>query len=233
MSLTIQPRHITRNRPGTALTPLGLVIHTTANPGVGDERHFEYWNAADRGSSAHLVVDWDSATELIPWRPGEAEMAWHAGPEANRRFLGLEICETDDPAQFERTWSNAVDVAVQVLQAHFWGPERLLPHAAVTWWFGGTDHADPLPWLARWGRTWGDLVHAVDLALRGLPAVSGLSEVITPTEDWQERAVAELTSIILPDGQPLLHELRPPRRAVEWWEMATLLRRLYDATRTH
>lgn len=155
------------NRPGTPLQPIGLVIHTTANPGASAENHYKYWSSGYRASSAHIVVDWELALTLVPWQPGRAEVAWHAGAQANTRFLGMEICESNDPAQAQRAIDNAAEVAAQVLRAWGWGTERLIAHAQVAWWLGGTDHQDPLPYLARWNRTWADFVAAVDRALRG------------------------------------------------------------------
>nr|PZN41347.1 MAG: hypothetical protein DIU70_06660 [Bacillota bacterium] len=168
------------NRPGTPLSPIGLVIHTTANPGADAEVHYRYWSSGYRASSAHIVVDWGRALTLIPWQPGRAEVAWHAGPQANKRFLGLEICESNDPVQAQRAMENAAEVAAQVLRAWGWGTERLIAHAQVAWWLGGTDHQDPLPYLARWNRTWADFVAAVDRALRGLPAVAPAPQPAKP-----------------------------------------------------
>ena len=41
------------NRPGTKLKPKGVVVHETGNPGGTAQNHFDYWNAKNRGSSAH------------------------------------------------------------------------------------------------------------------------------------------------------------------------------------
>lgn len=192
MAVPIVERFISANRPGARLVPQGLVVHSTANPGVDAEAHWRYWNSGDRGTSVHLVVDWRQAIALIPWEPGRAEVAWHAGREANQRFLSLEICEATHPDQAQAGWQNAVAVAAQVLQAYGWGEERLLGHAHVTWWIGGTDHVDPLPYFARWGWSWGHFAAAVAAALgRRLPDTAPVQRTPVPIVDAAGQVLAE------------------------------------------
>jgi N-acetylmuramoyl-L-alanine amidase CwlA len=89
-----------------------IVMHYTANPGASDEGHKIYFNSLkdqnpndntpDRYASAHIFVDKDSATEIIPL----GEVAYHAS-QANTYSIGIEMCQEKDgsfhPDMLKRT----------------------------------------------------------------------------------------------------------------------------------
>lgn len=77
------------NRPGKPLKAEGLIIHSTDTPGASAENEAHCYSTGNRDASAHYFVDWDSIVRTIP----ESEVAWHAGPKANGRFLSIEMCE--------------------------------------------------------------------------------------------------------------------------------------------
>lgn len=71
------------SRPGYKLLGvLGIVIHWTANPGASDENHGAFFDGADGGggryAGAHMFVDKDSATLIIP----VDEIAYQANEKA-------------------------------------------------------------------------------------------------------------------------------------------------------
>jgi N-acetylmuramoyl-L-alanine amidase len=107
------------SRPGYKLLDvLGIIIHWTANPGASDENHESFFDGEDGGGSryagAHMFVDKDSATLIIP----EDEIAYQANEskcriaklkgsikradgstyygDANVTTLSLELCVEKD-----------------------------------------------------------------------------------------------------------------------------------------
>lgn len=115
-----------KRRPGTAMTPLYLTIHSTGNPKSKSkgERSWLTNKTNDRQASFHVVVDETQAVECIPL----TEVAWHAGDgngDGNRKSIGLEICESGDR---EKTLRNAIDLAAKILRDHGWSAAALRRH---------------------------------------------------------------------------------------------------------
>lgn len=179
--MEIKDRLLSHNRPGDRFIPRGLVIHSTANPGASARENANYFDQVlppEKRGSAHLVVDWQEALTLIPWRSRIAEHAWHAGDSANQRFLGMEICETIDPVLFDRVWANAIDAAAQVLTAYRWATDALLTHNQISRAFKETNHTDPIGFFKQHGRSWAQFVLAVGQRLGEAPVRGPLAVVL-------------------------------------------------------
>ena len=114
-------------RPGYAMTPLYLTIHSTGNPNsyATGERKWLTNSTNTRTASFHVVVDEKQAVECIPL----SEVAWHAGDggkgTGNRKSIGLEICESGDR---EKTLENAISLAAKILRDHGLGASTLRRH---------------------------------------------------------------------------------------------------------
>lgn len=153
MAYDILINYITQNRSYKALTAKGTVVHETATPGASDENEQKYFNSAYRGASAHAFVDCDSITQTIPW----TEQSWHAGPMANRNYIGIELCHYDDEVRFNEVWKRAVwifaYVHVNVLKITSITKENLMSHAEVSAKWKETNHTDPVAYFAKFGKT--------------------------------------------------------------------------------
>jgi len=152
------------NRPGFKITPLGFVIHSTANPGATAQNHFDYWCSKKVSGSAHKIADWKTIYNLIP----ENEGAWHAGKTANSRFISLEMCEPslDDPnryEQFDEVWNRTVWAVADACVRYKWNTDdNVFSHRGISQMWHETDHIDPIPFLIQYGRTWEQLLSAID-----------------------------------------------------------------------
>lgn len=120
---------IKNNRPGTRITPTSVTIHNTGNPNSTAQNNRDYFsNHPDAKVSSHWVVDDKEAIQCIP----ENEMSWHAGPEANRQSISIEVCEFTDPNRHEKAYRNAVKLVSEILRRHGWGVDRLTTHKRWT-----------------------------------------------------------------------------------------------------
>jgi N-acetylmuramoyl-L-alanine amidase len=99
------------NRPGTVIRPLYITIHNTDNTDAGAdaERHSKFvretgyyvWRGRKHWVSWHCTVDDQVAIQHLPF----TEMAFHAGDQANRTSIAIEICMQqgiDQPAANQR-----------------------------------------------------------------------------------------------------------------------------------
>lgn len=125
-------RHIPKTtphdrRPGTAMAPEYLTIHSTGNPTstATGERNWLTNSTNNRTASYHIVVDDKDAIECLPFD----EMAWHAGDGANgpgnTKSVGLEICESGNR---KKTLENAIILSAKVLSDKGWDETRLRKH---------------------------------------------------------------------------------------------------------
>ncbi|MGE5631694.1 MAG: N-acetylmuramoyl-L-alanine amidase family protein [Caulobacteraceae bacterium] len=167
MGYEIKQQFITENRSGIALIPQGVVLHETADSGATDENEQKYFNGAYRGASAHAFADWDSVTQLIPWN----ERAWHAGPTANKKFIGVELCRPaeHDPVKFAEVWNRGVWLAawlfVNILKIQKVTIDNLLSHDDCRQRFKDTSHTDPTAYLKEYGKTMTDFRSEVQAAI--------------------------------------------------------------------
>jgi N-acetylmuramoyl-L-alanine amidase len=112
--MTITDRLLTpgaaHGRPGTAIKPVGVVIHYVGNPGSSAEANRNYFEAGAAGgrASAHYIVGLKG--EILRCIP-ETELANHAGKSYgaqwdamaktnNHRYIGVETCHPDATGKF-------------------------------------------------------------------------------------------------------------------------------------
>lgn len=138
-----------------------IVLHWTANNGAGDENHKTYFGttlpvnnkiAIKNGkkptyASAHIFVDKDSATCIIPLN----EMSYHANdvqkynkdgsvyrgvpelkPNANELSIGVEMCVEKDGTIHPDTITRTVNVMVELCQQFKLKASDIVRHFDVT-----------------------------------------------------------------------------------------------------
>ncbi|NLI13928.1 peptidoglycan recognition protein family protein [Pelotomaculum propionicicum] len=182
------------NRPGTELVPQGLTVHETATPGATSNNESAYFHNAYREASAHFFVDYSAIVQIIP----EDEVAWHAGPTANRRFLSVELCHFTDPEKFQEVWKRGVWLASMLCRKYQWEPSnmnQLNSHAWVSEQWGETDHTDPVGYFQMHGRTWEDFVNDVAKNMQGV--IEPMAKLIEK-EPWKiEQGIAAIKNLSL------------------------------------
>lgn len=161
MDYKVEQKFISMNRSNVNFNAVGTVVHETSDPGATDENEYNYFNTGNRGASAHAFVDKDSITQTIPWK----EKAWHAGPTANSKFIGIELCHFDDAASFAEVWKRAVWLFAYVHSYIIMKPlitkDNLMSHAEVSQRWHETDHRDPISYFGEFGKSVDDFRNEV------------------------------------------------------------------------
>lgn len=161
MAYPISEQLISYNRSHKVLAPQGFVIHSTDTPGATAQNEHDYFNGGDRQASAHYLADWLQIIRMIP----ENEQAWHAGPTANGLYLSVEMCEPagTNAAQFTEVWNRTVWLVADACVRYGWstGP-NVFSHRGISAMYHETDHTDPITFLAQYGKTWEQLLAAID-----------------------------------------------------------------------
>ena len=143
------------------LAPFLLAVHSTANPGATARNHRDLWS---RGYdyAVHLTSDWTEAIQCVEYD----RLCWQVG-NGNSTCIGIEICEATNAADFQRGFEIAAQVCAQVLIQRGWNTSVMHPHLWFSQNYGGSDHVDPFPYFARFGRTWDDFVRLTQQYING------------------------------------------------------------------
>ncbi|MDP4146597.1 MAG: N-acetylmuramoyl-L-alanine amidase [Bacillota bacterium] len=173
----VQQEYINKNRSHQALSPVGLVIHDTDNEGATAQNNRDYFNRVYVAASAHYFVDWNTDIQTIP----ENEVAWHAGPSANHRYLSLEMCMPygHDISKFNAMYQNTVELAADICKRHNWNASNIVSHYWCSMTFHETDHEDPIAFLKEYGKSWDMLINDIQKTIDRQPTSIGTQQVST------------------------------------------------------
>lgn len=80
-------------KAGRTITPRGITIHSTAEPGMRAGVWYELWNksASEQGGRevcVHAFADDEIVMQYLPW----TMRGWHAGGTDNNDHIGIELC---------------------------------------------------------------------------------------------------------------------------------------------
>ncbi|MCQ6284542.1 N-acetylmuramoyl-L-alanine amidase [Bacillus cereus] len=126
----------------------GVVAHSTATPEAPAINIQRYETRTWRNAFVHYAVDWNETIQIADTK----YIAYGAGPEANKRFVHVELCETADYAKFKRSYEKYVKLLAKILKDNHLSVEKgLWTHNDVRKYFGGTDHEDPIDYLKSHG----------------------------------------------------------------------------------
>lgn len=138
----------------------GVVAHSTATPNATAAAEEKYEEANWNTAYVHFFVDWTTIIQVADTN----YTAWGAGPNANPRFVHVELCETADPNLFKQSYDRYVWLLAKILydkklgvveKSTFW------THQDVTSVLGGTTHTDPVAYLQGHGVSIVQLVNDV------------------------------------------------------------------------
>lgn len=192
--MVLHERLMTRNDSlayGRKIIPKGIMVHSTAAPGVMAAAWFDRWNKSHKAGetirqvSVHAFVDDKEVWQYLPWD----QRAWHAAGSANDTYIAFEICEPGgfsyssganmvgydakkNEAYFRAAWKNAV--ALCAMLCHQFG----IPVSKIIAHFEGhkmgiaSNHADPGHWFPKHGESMDSFRAAVEAAMEKADEVS-------------------------------------------------------------
>ncbi len=183
------------------ITVHGVMIHSTASPGIMAPQWFDRWNRSKiygeigRDASVHAFVDDENICQYLPWN----HRAWHSRGIANNYFIGIEICEpasikytnnrisSYDPysianiAYFKKAYGNAVDLAAQLCFMYGLNADDVISHKEGWEMDMASNHGDPDHWFKLHGLDMDDFRDDVEEKLK-LIKEDAASKVTTPAQ---------------------------------------------------
>lgn len=162
------------------LRPKGIMVHSTATPGVSAQTFRDKWDAPNVGASVHFFVDDKDIIQCL----NLSKKAGHAGGDANSTHIAFEMCEPsgikynsngsaitsyNPPAgYFAKIWDNAVWLCAYLCKEYGFDPmdkKVLLCHSEGHAQGIATNHADVMHWFPKEGLDMDDFRAAVKAAL--------------------------------------------------------------------
>ncbi len=182
-------KYMTRNdcyTAGRKITPKGIMVHSTATPGVMAAAWFNRWNKSykagqiDRQVCTHAFLDDKEVYQYLPWD----HRGWHAGGNANNTHIGFEICEPGGftysgganmvgydvqrhEAYFRSVWQNAVELCTFLSRQYGLNEKDIICHSEGHKKGIASNHADVMHWFPRHGENMDTFRAAVKAALEG------------------------------------------------------------------
>ncbi len=184
--MNLTAKYLTENDcylAGRRILPAGIMIHSTATPGVMAETWFALWNKSyqagdlSRQVCVPAFLDDRIVLQTLPW----TMRAWHAGGSANGTHIGVELCEPsgfsyvnneitgyDAAAQepyFRAVWKRAVELCVYLCTLFDLSQEQIVSHDEGYALGIASNHADVSHWFPKHGESMDTFRSAVKTAL--------------------------------------------------------------------
>src|SRR5690606_25843071 len=185
--MKLNTRFMTKNdcyKAGRKISPQGIMIHSTATPGVMAADWFNRWNKSyqagetSRQVAVHAFLDDKEVWQYLPWN----HRGWHCGGRANNTHIGIEICEPGgfsygrgsamvgydtkkNEDYFRKAWDNAVKLCVQLCKTYDFTERDILCHSEGHEKGIASNHFDVMHWFPKHGENMNTFRAAVKLAL--------------------------------------------------------------------
>ena len=169
---------------GRKIVPKGIMIHSTATPGVKAAAWFSRWNKSYRAGEisrqvcVHAFLDDRESWQYLPWN----HRGWHAGGAANNTHIGIELCEPGgfsyrngfqmvgydalaQEAYFRKVWRRSVDLCVMLCREYGLTAKDILDHTEGHRQGIASNSADVGHWFSQHGESVASFRRAVGQAL--------------------------------------------------------------------
>ena len=153
------------------IIPRGIVLHSTATPGVMASEWYARWNKSykngetNRQVAVHSFLDDREIWQYLPWN----HRGWHAGGTANNTHIGIEICEPSGvtysygrivnynkelhQAYFDKAWNNALTLSVILARLYNFSENDIISHHEGYKLGVASNHSDVDHWFPLHGRS--------------------------------------------------------------------------------
>lgn len=135
---------------------IGVAIHETANPNSTLDGEVNYMYNNWQNAFVHAYTDYKEIRQTAP----ADYLAWGSGPQGNAYFYQIELVRAHSFDQFARSVNNQAYLAAYELKRNGLKPKladnnggsgTIISHNAISRYYGGSDHTDPISYFSQWG----------------------------------------------------------------------------------
>lgn len=185
--MQINTKYMTKNDCYIAnrkIIPKGIMIHSTATPGVMALDWYERWNKSYKASEinkpvcVHAFVDDKEIWQYLPWD----HRGWHAGGKANDTHIGIEICEPSgffyshnvmigyevlkNTDYFRRAYQNTINLCIFLCKKYGLSEKDIICHSEGNVKGIASNHSDVMHWFPLHGEDMDSFRKAVKIGLQ-------------------------------------------------------------------
>lgn len=187
--LQIITKYMTQNdcyKAGKPLTVKGLMLHSTATPGVMAADWYSRWNKSGIAKCVHAFVDDKGVWQYLPW----IMRGWHCGGTGNNSYIGVEMCEPsnlNDKVYFTKVYENAVELFAQLCMQFQLTADNIICHCEGYKLGIASNHSDVMHWFPKHNKTMDDFRHDVAIRIEQKQKEMEEREMNEPS-DWAKTA---------------------------------------------
>ena len=182
---------------------------------------YKRWNKAGVEKLVHGFIDDTGVYNFAPY-----DLAcWQIGNNwGNSHCIGYELCELDTAEEFGWVWSYAIQHYADLCRKYGLTADRILGHCEAHDRGFASNHSDPEPYFARFGKNMDDFRNDVQKILNGGAVEGGEDQMVS--EVWKNRKVIKIFSpfavrrvAAVPEGETLAVRIAPDPEAplLETW----------------
>ena len=166
----IETRHLIKNGKGGNYQngkPSGVVLHSSGNQNASVENEITYMVNHQNEAFVHAWIGYDRIVEIA----STDFPCWGAGKFANAKYIQIEMSE--DKTLTTKQHLMLIDkacyylgmqlayYAIEPIDATKNGNGTVWTHNAVSKFLGGTNHVDPIAYLARHNTNWTEVFNQI------------------------------------------------------------------------
>jgi N-acetylmuramoyl-L-alanine amidase len=165
-------------KAGRKITPKGIMVHSTAVPGLMAAAWFSRWNKPGIKACVHAFLDDKEIWQYLDWN----HRGWHAGGSANNTHIGFEICEpgghryergstmlnydvSANEEYFNKIYNNAIELCVMLCRQYGLTEKDIITHSEGYRLGVASNHGDVMHWFPKHGKSMDTFRKAVKEAL--------------------------------------------------------------------
>lgn len=147
-------KYMTRNDCYVAdrtIAPQGIMVHSTATPGVMALTWYDAWNKSGIEKCVHAFVDDKIVMQSLPWN----HRGWHCAGSGNNTHISFEICEPrdlSDAEYFAKAYKNAVELTVMLCKEYGLTEQNVVCHCEGYKLGIASNHGDVMHWFPKHGK---------------------------------------------------------------------------------
>lgn len=180
------------------ISPKGIMVHSTATPGVMADKFFTMWNKENYDRACvHAFVDDTKVLQILPWNM----RGWHCGGKGNDTHIGFEICEPSgfkyvdnqmsgyvvdkQEAYFTKVYNRAVKLCAYLCKRFNLTEKDIICHSDGNRLGIASNHADVMHWFPKHNKSMDSFREAVRKELEGDDEVVETGKMIVNGKEYK------------------------------------------------